>query len=71
MTILECFEVFNDEQIRCLLVGKMIEIKYKDGTSPKGMVTSLIKAAQADDLRVYNRLYFRWDRGYCCYLMRH
>lgn len=49
MTILECFEASNDEQIICLLGGKKIEIKYKDGTFQTGLVTNFLKAAQADD----------------------
>ena len=50
MTLLECFEAYNDEQIHNLINGMIVEIKYKDGSSQTGLVTNFVKAAVADDV---------------------
>lgn len=49
MTILECFEVCNDSHIQKIVGDKMVKVKYKDGLSKIGFVTSFINAAVAND----------------------
>lgn len=47
MPVLEIFDACNDLQIRKILDGKRIQIKYKDGSTKKGVVTNFI-GAEAD-----------------------
>lgn len=51
MTVLECFETCNDAEIKNLIRGKRVEIKYKDGSTQTGLVTNFIVAAVADDAK--------------------
>lgn len=51
MTVLECFETCNDAEIKNLIGGKRVEIKYKDGSTQTGFVTNFIVAAVADDAK--------------------
>lgn len=48
MTILECFEAYDDFQIQKLIGGKIVEVKYKNGQSQIGFVTNFINAAVTD-----------------------
>lgn len=50
MTILECFDVFNDSKIKKIVGGRLAHIKFRDGSSKKGFVTNFIRAAIADDV---------------------
>lgn len=47
MSVLEIFDACNDLQIRKILGGRTIQIKYKDGSPKMGVVTNFI-SAEAD-----------------------
>ncbi|HBV84771.1 MAG TPA: hypothetical protein DEB74_18615 [Lachnospiraceae bacterium] len=49
MTKIENFDTFKDSEIIKLVEGKMVQIRYRDGSSKKGLVTNFIGAAIADD----------------------
>lgn len=50
MTIVECFDTYNDSEITKIVGGRMVHIKYMDGSSKKEIVTNFIRAAIADDV---------------------
>ena len=50
MTIVECFDTYKDSEIKKIVGGRMVRIKYRDGSSKKGIVTNFIRAAIADDV---------------------
>ena len=50
MTIVGCFDTCNDSEIKKIVGGRMVHIKYRDGSTKKGIVTNFIRAAIADDV---------------------
>ncbi len=50
MAIVECFDACNDSEIKIIVGGRLVHIKYRDGSSKKGCVTNCIRAAIADDV---------------------
>ena len=50
MTIVECFDTCNDSEIKKIVGGRKVHIKYRDGSSKKGIVTNFIRSAIADDV---------------------
>ncbi len=50
MTIVEYFDTCTDSEIKKLVEGKQVHLKYRDGSSKKGFVTNFIRAAIADDI---------------------
>lgn len=49
MTLLKCLDTCNDNQIKKLIGGRKVEIKYRNKSPKRGIVTNFISAAIADD----------------------
>lgn len=50
MTKFDNFDTYTDSEIIKLIGGKMVQIRYRNGSSKKGLVTNFIGAAIADDI---------------------
>ncbi|MCM1142109.1 MAG: hypothetical protein NC453_26360 [Muribaculum sp.] len=49
MTILECFEAWNDNQIKSKLHGQTVNVSFRNGASMRGVETNFMKTAVYDD----------------------